>query len=246
MTDAAAWRLRHYQSIGSTSDLCRSLASAGEPDGLAIRADRQTAGRGSRGRGWESPVGNLYLSVLLRPKEPVARVGQWALLAAVALAEAIAPRLPDPSLLRVKWPNDLLLGERKLAGILLDSVADGSDGITWLVIGMGANLAASPNLDRPTGSVADVAAPPDPAAIAAATLDRLAHWRRVRQLNGFAPVRSAWLARAAAPGNRMTLKLGGREIAGAFAGLGDDGSLLLQTGGRVHAFATGEVLLPCS
>jgi BirA family biotin operon repressor/biotin-[acetyl-CoA-carboxylase] ligase len=242
VTEAAAWRLQHFLSLASTSDLCRSRAVAGEPEGLAVLADRQTAGRGSRGRAWESPSGNLSLSVLLRPKEPMARVGQWSLLAGVALAEALAPFAP----VTVKWPNDLLLHDRKLAGILIDAVADETGWVSWLVLGMGANLASAPTLpDRPTAAIADVAPPPSARDIAAATLDRLNEWRRIRLLDGFGPIRAAWLARSAPPGTMLTLRHGSRRIAGVFIGLGDDGSLLLQTGGRVHAFRTGEVLLPC-
>ena len=246
MSDAA-WRLRYFNTLSSTSDLCRSLAIAGEPEGLAVLADRQTAGRGSRGREWDSPAGNLYLSVLLRPKEHVSRVGQWSLLAGLALAEAIAPHVPDASALTLKWPNDLLLEGRKLAGILLDTLAGQTGAVAWLVIGMGANLVSAPRLpDRTTAAVADVAAAPSAQNLATAVLARLDHWRRTRLLDGFAPIRAKWLEHAAAPGTRLTIRVGEHEVGGSFAGLGDDGSLLLQSGGRVHAFTTGEVLLPCS
>ncbi len=86
---------------------------------------RQTAGRGSRGRNWQSPVGNLYLSALLRPPGMLAEGGRWALLVAVALAEALAALLPDPDLITLKWPNDVLLDGRKASGILLDAHAHG-------------------------------------------------------------------------------------------------------------------------
>ena len=238
------WRLRSYASLDSTSDLCATLAAAGEPEGLAIMALRQTAGRGSRGRNWQSPVGNLYISVLLRPPGMLSEVGRWALLTAVALSDALAARLPDPGRLAVKWPNDVLLDQRKVAGILLDATATPAGAIDWLVIGCGVNLAHAPQVPgRRTACVAEFAPPPTPKDMAAGLLERLAHWRSVRALEGFGPVRSAWLARAQPVGTKVQLSYNGRLLGGTFAGLADDGSLLLATGGRVEAFATGEILL---
>lgn len=234
---ATAWRLKTYEVLPSTSDLCRSLAEAGEPDGLAVLARRQTQGRGSRGREWIAPPGNLNLSVLIRPREMVASAAQWALLAAVALAEALAPT----ARLQVKWPNDLLLDGRKVAGILLDSADDGRGGLAWLVIGMGVNLAQTPSLyDREAGSLQSAELPEQ---VASRVLERLEAWRQVRLLDGFAPVRAAWLSRAQEIGATVSLRIGEERRGGQFAGLGEDGSLLLRTGGRVHAFTTGEVML---
>ena len=238
------WRLKVVEVVPSTSDLCRSLAEAGEPDGFAVVARRQTQGRGSRGRAWESPVGNLSLSVLLRSHEPARDAGQWALLAAVALAETTATYLPQPASLALKWPNDVLLGDRKLAGILIDSATDERGFLRYVIIGIGANLAVAPALtDRAATCLADMAPPPSPEAFAAVLLAQLAHWRGVRLLDGFAPIRAAWLLRAQKIGSQMSIKTGGQVLGGTYAGLGDDGSLLLQAGGRVRSFTTGEVLL---
>jgi BirA family biotin operon repressor/biotin-[acetyl-CoA-carboxylase] ligase len=242
--NAGFWRLRTYPSLDSTSDLCTKLAAAGEPEGLAVMALRQTAGRGSRGRNWQSPVGNLYLSALLRPPGPLAEGGRWALLVAVALADALAGLLPDAGLLALKWPNDVLLDGRKVSGILLDATATTGGALDWLVIGCGVNLAHAPEVPgRRTACVAEFATPPTPEAMADVLLGRLAHWRAVRAEQGFGPVRAAWLARAQPVGTRLQLSYGGRLLGGIFAGLADDGCLLLDTGGRLEAFATGEVLL---
>jgi BirA family biotin operon repressor/biotin-[acetyl-CoA-carboxylase] ligase len=240
---APAWRLEIYDSLGSTSDLCRERAARGEPPGLAIMARRQERGRGSHGRAWSSPPGNLYVSVLLRPGGPAAEGGLWSLLAAVALAEAVEPLLPDHAALRLKWPNDLLLNSRKLAGILLDSAAE-AGALGALVIGFGLNLAAAPALaDREAAALAEVAVPPAPERVAAALLDRLGHWCGRQATEGFGPVREAWLARAPEPGTPMKLRQGSRDVGGTFAGLGPDGALLLDTGGIRHAFAAGEIRL---
>jgi BirA family biotin operon repressor/biotin-[acetyl-CoA-carboxylase] ligase len=239
-----AWRLDIHETLPSTSDRCRARAAEGEPEGLAVLARRQTQGRGSRGRDWQSPAGNLSLSVLLRPRERARDAAQWSLLAGVALAEALADHLPDPAAPRLKWPNDVLLGGRKLAGILVDSSADADGMVEWLVIGLGVNLAVAPDVPgRAVACLADVAAPPSPERFAEALLARLDHWRHVRVTAGFAPIRAAWLARAPALGSGVTLRRGEELLGGNFAGLGEDGSLLLARDGSVRAFAAGEVLL---
>jgi len=180
----------------------------------------------------------MYLSVLLRPAGPVRLGGNWSLLAAVALADTVAPMLPPHATLSLKWPNDLMLNGAKLAGILLDSNADANGNFTSLVIGIGLNLATAPKLaDRPTACIADLATPPTPEAAVGALLDRLDHWRHA----GFDAVRQAWLTRAQPVGSDIELMQGERTITGTFAGLGGDGSLLLTTDGRVHAYAAGEV-----
>jgi BirA family biotin operon repressor/biotin-[acetyl-CoA-carboxylase] ligase len=244
MSSSTGWRLAVHDSLPSTSDLCRSLAEAGEPEGLAILARQQTAGHGTRGRNWAGPAGNLALSALLRPGGPAREASQWSLLAGVALAEALSADLPGDDALALKWPNDVLLHGRKVAGILSESAADGQGGLSWLSLGFGANLAVAPDLpDRPTACLAEIGPPPSPEAVAWRVLSALARWRGVHAQAGFAPARAAFLARAPAQGTRITLRLGERMLGGAFAGLGEDGSLLLRTGGLVQAFAAGEVTI---
>ena len=238
-----AWRLEVHDSLPSTADLCASRAEAGEPEGLAILARQQTAGHGTRGRSWAGAAGNLFLSVLLRPGGPAREASQWSLLAGVALAEALAAHLPDAAL-ALKWPNDVLLHGGKVAGILVESAADARGDLIWLSIGLGANLAVAPSVPgHATACLADHGPPPSPETMARQVLGVLEHWRDVRAHAGFAPVRAAFLARAPAPGTAITLRFGERMLGGAFAGLGDDGSLLLRTGGRIQAFAAGEVTI---
>jgi BirA family biotin operon repressor/biotin-[acetyl-CoA-carboxylase] ligase len=238
---AGRWRLKIFETLGSTSDLCRNFAVNGEPAGLAVLARRQERGRGRDGRTWISTPGNLFLSVLFRPRGSMREAGTWSLLAAVALADALTPFLPDGAMLSLKWPNDLLLNGRKLSGILLDSEANAAGDIDWLVIGFGVNLAVAPAVpNRAVAALAEFVAPPTPEDVAQSLLFRLDHWCALRERDGLAPVREAWLARAHSPGTPLSLKLGETEIAGTFAGLAEDGCLLLQTGGRVRAFAAGE------
>ena len=233
------WRLRVERSLPSTSDLLLRLAAAGEPEGLAVLALSQTAGRGRDGRGWASPAGNLYLSVLLRPGGPAREAGRYALLGAVALAEALDRFLPDPAALRLKWPNDLLLDGAKVAGMLCESAATEDGRLEWLVIGLGANLAVAPDLpDRPT---ARLPSPAEPEAVAIALLHAIEAWRGRLARDGLPPLLDAWMARGPERGARLTLRAGAGVTTGLYRGLDGDGALLLEVEGRLRRFASGEV-----
>ena len=245
MTDApAGFRLEIHEALTSTSDLIATRAAAGEPEGLAVLAGLQTAGRGTQGRSWDSRAGNLHLSLLLRPDGALRDAPQWGLLAGVALVDAMAARLADPRALALKWPNDVLLRGRKAAGILTEAEAGPDGAIAWLTLGFGVNLAHAPQIqERATACLADEdIAPPSPESFADALLARLAAWRAVHAVSGFAPIRAAWLERG--PVLDAPLRIngpGGRMTTGRFAGLADNGSLLLAGEGRVRSLTAGEV-----
>ena len=245
--ETATSGLEQVVSLPSTSDACMARAKAGAADGLAILAETQTAGRGSRGRGWVCPPGNLYLSVLLRPRNAAeeAGAGQWALLAGVALIEALARFSAVPDGLSLKWPNDVLSDGDKLAGILVDAAMTPGGGTDWLVIGVGANLASAPEIEgrRIAVMVTPDRTPPPAEAVARAFLERIEAWRAVLSAQGFAPVRDAWLRRAHPPGTPVTIADARGVRAGLFAGLSSRGELLLSADGTIHTVSTGDVLL---
>jgi BirA family biotin operon repressor/biotin-[acetyl-CoA-carboxylase] ligase len=240
MNGTATWRVEAHDVIASTSDLCVARARAGEADRLAVIAAQQTGGRGRAGRQWVSPAGNLYASVLLRPATPAVQGGLWALLAGLALIEALdAFAAPEPGKLTLKWPNDVLRDDAKLAGILLDA-AVGDATIDWLVMGFGANLAHVPDVPgRRTAALAAPEAAPSPEAVLERLLARIDRWQDTLAADGGAELRASWLARAHPIGSRIAVD-GGR-IRGEFAGIDADGSLLLRDAGGVRAIRTGEV-----
>lgn len=243
----AAYRLERVESLPSTSDACIEQAKAGAPDGLAILAENQTAGRGSRGRIWACPPGNLYLSVLLRPRNDAegAGAGQWALLAGVVLIETLAQFAATPDGLRLKWPNDVLSDGAKLAGILVDAAMTANTGSDWLVVGVGANLASAPVIEgrQIAALVTPNGAPPQPAEVAEAFLANLERWRGVLASAGFSPIRDAWLSHAHPVGTPLSIKDALRIRTGVFAGLSVRGELLLSAGDTIHTISTGDVLL---
>ena len=232
---APDWRLQVFEALGSTQDTALALAEAGEPEGIAIMARRQTAGRGTHGRGWEGPAGNLALSVVLRPRGPARLLPQYALLAAVALYQAASRHVPC---LRLKWPNDLLRDGAKCAGILSQGHVLADGGIGWLVLGIGVNLAHAPEVP---GRATAALGPMEPEAFARELLAALGGWMLRVRLDGFAPVRAAWMAAGPAVGEWLSVRQGAGRLAGRYEGLAEDGGLLLATGGRIHALHAGEV-----
>ena len=224
------WRWERHAALPSTQDAALDAAQAGDPGRLVILAGLQTAGRGSRGRNWASPPGNLNLSILLRPGETRIEPGRWALLAAVSLYEALSPYTDG---LMLKWPNDVLLHGAKLAGILIDS-QPGEGG--FLVIGLGANLATAPHVaDRQT---ARLPPPAPPAAIVAEhVMTALEGWGALETPD----LVEAWLARAHPIGTLLDVKTQRRQVRGAFVGLTAAGELRIS--GEAAAISSAEVFL---
>lgn len=214
---------------------------------LWILARQQTGGRGRRGRPWVSPPGNLYTSLVMRPTEAADLVALRSFAAALALHDACAALTGRPESFALKWPNDLLLNGGKLAGILLE--AQGASGrVDHLAIGMGVNLAHAPRPDavepgalRPvslTGETGLAVTPED-------FLDHLAPvyaaWEARFTSQGFAPLRAAWLARAARLGEPMRARMGQSEASGIFETVDDRGALVLRTGSGTLAIPAAEV-----
>ena len=213
-----------------------ALARDNAEEGLWLSAARQTAGKGRQGRAWSSPLGNVSASTLvrLRPTDPPAAT--LALVAAVALFETVeafsllpVSRQREESakgegILTLKWPNDLLLGNAKLSGILLERAGDA------VVIGIGVNLAHHPDLlDRPTTSLAAHGIAVAPATFVDNLADTFARWLSRWRSEGLAPIRAAWLAAAHPPGTALTARLpDGTSHDGLFDGLDPDGALILR------------------
>lgn len=226
------YRLVRLGETASTNDDARRLAAEGAAEGTLVWAERQTSGRGRRGRRWESPAGNLYMSLLLRPKLPLAKAGQVGFLAALAIAETCAELLPQRAI-ACKWPNDVLIEGRKIAGLLLETEAQPDGTADWLVLGLGVNVASHPEgMEFPATSLKAQGADIDAAAVLAGVTNRFALWYRRWLADGFAPVREAWLARAAGIGGPVRVRFETRTEEGVFAGLDGEGALLLHKAGE--------------
>jgi BirA family biotin operon repressor/biotin-[acetyl-CoA-carboxylase] ligase len=208
-----------------------------------IRADRQSAGRGRRGRAWQSPAGNLAATLLLRPDKPAGVCAQLSFVAAIAAAETVSRIVPAADT-RVKWPNDILADGRKIAGILLESASGRGAVPAWLAIGIGINLGSFPeDVEVPAISAAALGAmPPAPHDALTQLAGSFAKWYDIWRAQGFAPVRDAWLARAAKLGSRVTARLATKDVSGVFEGIDETGALILRVGaGRTRLIAAGDV-----
>lgn len=236
------FRLVAHGTIGSTNDEAKRLAREGEPEGLVVRADRQTAGRGRRGRSWVSAPGNLYASILLRPQCRAAEAAQLGFVAALAVSDALGELAPTVAA-RCKWPNDVLANGKKICGILLETEMLGGDRPDFVVLGIGVNLASSPrDTPYPATSLAEEGVPPvTPATMATAMIRhfaaRLSCWRD----GGFAPIREAWLGRAIGLGQPVQVRLERDTLDGRFLDLDKDGALLLGTNSGERRIAAGEI-----
>ncbi len=240
-TDLAGVRHISYETLGSTNAEALARARAGERGPLWISAKRQTAGRGRRGSAWVSAPGNVAATLLLTDPSPPASASQLAFVAALALHDAVAESAPQLGpLLKVKWPNDLLLGGAKIAGILIEG--EGTPAFA-VCIGIGVNCASHPG-DTPyqATDLATAGALVSPAqllaALSAAMQRRLSQWQRG---DGFAGIRADWLKRAAGLGEDIRVRLPDHELSGRFRGLDDDGRLLLQQANGVTAVTAGEI-----
>ena len=225
--------IRTVAVTGSTNDDLAALARGGAVEGTWLRAERQTGGKGRQGRAWQSPPGNLYASTLVRlaPGDPPAPT--LALVAAVALHEVVSIYAPGT---RIKWPNDLLFGGFKLAGILLERERDA------VIVGFGVNLAHHPEgIDRPATSLAALAGlAPEPAPFLEILAEALARWLQRWRSEGQPAVRRQWLAAAHPLGTALTTP----EGEGLFDGLDETGALRLRLAdGTVRTLHAGDVFL---
>ena len=240
-TDLAGVRTITYETLGSTNAEALARARAGERGPLWITAATQSAGRGRRGSTWVSTPGNLFATLLLTEPAVPDLASQLSFVTALALHDAVAECAPQLGpLLKVKWPNDLLLGGAKLAGILIEAE---SNPVFAVAVGIGVNCAAHPDdTPYPATDMAAAGALVAPAALlgvlSLAFVRRLAQWQRGQ---GFASVRADWLKRAAGLGQDIRVRLPERELSGRFQGLDDMGRLLLQAEGRVTPVTAGEV-----
>ncbi|MBV9347481.1 MAG: biotin--[acetyl-CoA-carboxylase] ligase [Pseudolabrys sp.] len=238
-TDLAGVRHKHYDTLGSTNAEALTLARAGERGPLWVSAGQQTAGRGRRGNEWVSPPGNLYATLLVTEPSPPSVAAQLSFVAGLALRDALTAchAALDP---RLKWPNDVLIGGKKVAGILIE--AENTPRFS-VAVGIGVNCTSHPvqtifpatdlkaeNLDAPAEQVLLL--------LVRAMGLRIAQWQAGR---GFASIRAEWLRYAAGLHDAIRVRLPERELTGQFDGIDETGHLLLKTASGCENIAAGEV-----
>jgi BirA family biotin operon repressor/biotin-[acetyl-CoA-carboxylase] ligase len=235
-----------YDEIDSTNAEARRRAEAGETGPVWLAARRQTAGRGRRGRAWETPEGNLAATLLTTTGKPPAEAAQISFVAALAVSDLASAYVPD-SLVRLKWPNDPLVDGRKVSGVLIES-GPRDDGRLWLACGIGVNLAHAPlQAERPATTLAahltaEHNVPPTPERALEQLARAFAVWRERWEREGFSPVRDAWTARALGLGQPCEARLGAETVQGVAEALDGDGALRLRLpSGEVRRITAGDV-----
>jgi BirA family biotin operon repressor/biotin-[acetyl-CoA-carboxylase] ligase len=235
-------RRAHHVETGSTNADALALIAAGERGWTMLTADRQTAGRGRRGREWVSPVGNLHASFVVPALGPgFAKPWQVGFAAALAIADVVAPRLEPGVFLRLKWPNDVTLNGAKVAGLLVE----GSGALPALVVGIGVNVATAPDgTPYPATTLARHAASPVTAREVADAL-AVALPRRVAAFaeHGFAALRGEVVALSHRPGDPLSISSGADQarVSGRFLDIDAEGCLVLEVDGRARVFPAGDV-----
>ncbi|MEL6206358.1 MAG: biotin--[acetyl-CoA-carboxylase] ligase [Pseudomonadota bacterium] len=211
-----------------------------------IMAAEQVAARGRRGRAWATPPGNFAATFVMRPEGGPAEAALRSFVAALALHDALVALTGRPEMFALKWPNDVLLNGGKLAGILLESVGHGA-----LLVGVGVNLIEAPAAeDLEPGALRPVALAAETGVHVAQAdfLDHLAvafaHWEGQMACYGFAPIRTAWLARAARLGEEITARTGVEEVTGRFEDVDPGGHLVLASAGGRRIIAAAEIFFP--
>ena len=240
-----------YDTIGSTNAEAARLANQGEdvaPDGTLIWSLEQTEGRGRRGRNWDSPTGNLYTSLILRPEVPLREGAQLGFIAALAVYDALGNIGPAGHQVHCKWPNDVLLNEKKVAGILLDSKGGGGDTPPdWIILGMGLNVEWHPDkTEFPATSLRFEGWPNTVDEVISAYTKSFLSWTNRWLDHGFAPIRKDWLWRCKGMGEKIEVRLENQTLIGIFEGMDEDGALVLNLDGKTQRITAGDVFFPTS
>jgi BirA family biotin operon repressor/biotin-[acetyl-CoA-carboxylase] ligase len=226
-------RIVFESEVDSTNRLARDLAILGAVEGTLVVAESQTGGRGRKGRNWFSPPGEgIYVSLVLRPRFKPAEAPKMTLLTGVALAETLIHTVP--SRITIKWPNDVLLGGRKIAGILIEVSTD-IDAIDYMIVGVGVNVNTPSDRfpadlrERATSLAAHIGHKVPRAEILGAFLDCFEQYYAMIDREGFAPVIRRWRELSDMVGRRVRVQDFDRSLQGTIDGIDDDGVLLIKT-----------------
>ncbi len=237
----------HFHRLGSTNQVARELARKGAPEGTVVVAEEQTAGKGRWGRNWHSPPrSSISLSLILRPRLAPTDTPQVTLLAAVAVAGALRSACGLEA--GIKWPNDVLVGGRKVCGILTELEAEMEE-VRFLVLGIGVNVNQAeedfpPEIrGRATSLRLESGRAVNRVAVARSLLAELDRWYLVYLREGFGPVAAGWKGFNLTLGHRITVSSPQRVLEGTARDLAEDGGLLVELeDGRIARVLAGEVL----
>ena len=238
------YHLLSFDSLDSTNEEAKRLAKGGGSHGAVIWAKSQSKGRGRMGREWVSSEGNLFVSLLLQPEKPLEQISQLSFVAGVAAIESLAGVLPQGNRLQCKWPNDVILNDKKIGGILLESFQTETSEKPWVVVGVGINIDHFPTrTEFPATCLKDAGVELVSAKI---ILSRFIHHfidcYNAWNTKGFTPIRKKWTDVAWGLDQRLCARLPEGTMEGICMGLDATGSLLLKLdNGKKHLVHAGDV-----
>lgn len=223
------------EEVTSTNDELKKLAAEGAGSLTIVTADKQTAGRGRNGNEWESDEGNLFISILLRDIPPL-RVTQISLVAALAVVEVVESFLFEDEV-TLKWPNDVLVNGKKIAGILLESEFKG-DEVEYVIAGVGLNIASNPDYATSFKACGEDVVVKDARDL---YIEAFKEYLQVWLQEGFERIGNLWMQYAAFLDEEITVNSPSGEIKGIFKGLSDMGEMVIERDGKEEVIPSGEV-----
>ena len=241
MRTASGARIELFETLDSTSLEVKRRAASGEKGPLWIAAICQTSGYGRRGSPWSQHEGDFAATFLFDQDADASTLPQLSFVAALAVFDAIGRFAPSAPL-ALKWPNDILAGNGKIAGLLLELL--GPSDAQAVALGVGVNIVTAPTgLEYPAARLLDLAgAPPQPLEFLSELDETLTYWRVKWIKSGFGPIRAEWLRRAARLGEYIKVRLAQETLEGVFADLDFDGALILDCPEGRRRIVAGAVL----
>lgn len=230
------WKIICFDELTSTNDLAAQYAQAKTDDMLVIKAKKQTAGRGRRGHLWQSLEGNLFFSLLFKSVET--NIGMFVIISALSLLQSLKILSPSADVL-LKWPNDVLLNNKKVSGILLEIPENG-----YMIIGIGVNIIQSPKSDAisyPVTSLRESGIQTTADEFLQIYLKQFDNFMKLFHKSGFEPLRRMWLDNAKKIGSKIMVCQNNTQICGVFEGIDENANLLLRNNEKLHKILAGDV-----
>ncbi len=242
----SVYNVINLKNVSSTNQEAIKLAKLGEdsaPDGTIVLAEEQSQGRGRRGNIWHSPPGNLYLSLILRPEVSVQRSAELSFVAALAVYDALGNIGPPGHQVHCKWPNDILLNNKKVAGILLETESKlNKRSVDWLVLGLGINVLSFPTDSNSKATSLKFEGWTNNAdEVLRAFAKSFLSWTNQWLNEGFHVIRRNWLWRSIGIGEIVTVNIGKHKLTGTFMDISEDGALVLNVNDEIINVSAGEV-----
>lgn len=232
-----SYQIKHYTELDSTNSHAFALAQQDiNIVNQVIWADSQYTGKGRANRSWISPKGNLYFSLIIRPKIKISELTKLSIISAVAIAQSI-----DLPALEFKWPNDLLLTKKKFAGILIQSQNTG-DNCDFVIIGIGVNINSYPSeVMFAATSLAEFGFETSPEKLLERILNRFNNLLQNYFDYGFENIHKYWLKKAYKLNQELTIKPDGKSFTGIFKGLNHEGNMVLLKDGKEFIFSVADI-----